>query len=148
MRASDDIANLGRYVSADALLLIGRALMSAIFIKSGWDRAADFGGNVAYLAHLGMPIPAVLNAVDIVIEGLGGLAILTGLLFRLATLGLIANVIIASFVAHHFWTMSGDQGLDNYFHFMKNACIVGGLLFFNIHGPGRWALSRMWNTES
>ena len=147
MRASDDFANLGRYARADAVLLIGRMLMSIIFIGSGWERVEDFDSAAGYLKGLGMPFPEVLNAIEIVIEGLGGVALLTGLLFRLATLGIIASTIIASFVAHHFWTMHGPQGLDNYFHFMKNACIVGGLLYFNIHGPGRFSLSRMWDGE-
>lgn len=147
MRANDEIADLGRYVSADVVLLVGRVLMSIIFIGSGWDRVENFGGESGYLASLGLPIPGALNAIEIVIEGLGGVALLTGLLFRLASLGLIASTIVASVLVHHFWTMAGDQRLDQYFHFMKNACIVGGLVFFNIHGPGRFALARMWGQE-
>ena len=147
MQERDEIANLGSYLGRDGVLLVGRVLMSLIFIGSGWNRVDHFADTAGFIASLGVPAPDLFNGIEIVIEGLGGLAILTGLLFRFATLGIIASTIVASFLVHRFWTMSGNQGLDQYFHFMKNACIVGVLLFFNVMGAGRFSLTRMWDPE-
>lgn len=143
MQSNNEIGALNRYVSTDTLLLIGRVLFSLIFIWSGWSKITGFDGTVGYIEHLGVPLPSVVNVIEIVLEFGGGLALFFGVLFRLATIGLLVHTILASFVVHHFWSVPDAEAYIQTIQFMKNVTIVGGLLFLNVQGPGAMNLGKM-----
>jgi putative oxidoreductase len=144
MGSNNEIGGLNRYVSPDALLLIGRVLVSLIFIWSGFGKLVNFDGMSGYIGSLGLPVPWLFNIIEIVIELGGGLALFFGVFFRLAALGIIVHTIIATLLVHHFWSVPADQALDQTIHFMKNVTIVGGLLFLNVQGPGAINLGRIF----
>ena len=64
--------------------LVGRALMSAIFIWSGSSKLLGAGEFQAYLHGLGVPFPGLAWAISVVIELAGGLALLVGIWPRAA----------------------------------------------------------------
>ncbi len=143
MQNNNEIGALDRYVSADTLLLIGRVLFSLIFIWSGFGKIVNFDGMTGYIDHLGVPLPAVANVIEIILEFVGGLALFFGVFFRLATVGLIVHTILAALIVHHFWSYPDDQALNQTIQFMKNVTIVGGLFFLNIQGPGAMNLGKV-----
>ncbi len=110
MQANNEIGGLNRYVSTDALLLIGRILFSLIFIWSGFGKIVNFEGMSGYIGSLGLPVPELFNVIEIIIELGGGLALFFGVLFRLATLAIIVHTIIASLLVHHFWSVGCGSG--------------------------------------
>lgn len=122
--------------SNNVVSLAGRILMSAIFIFSGIGKIAAFSGMVGYAASAHVPMPSVAIAVAIVIEVLGGLAILAGFQTKLASWIIFLYLIPTSFLFHSFWTMDGMVRMDNQAHFFKNVAIMGGLLILAANGPG------------
>jgi putative oxidoreductase len=121
--------------SNDVVSLAGRILLSAIFIFSGIGKIAAFSMYTGYAgAHL--PMPALAIAIAIVVELLGGLAILAGFQTRLASWIIFLYLIPTTFLFHNFWTMEGMARIDNQIHFLKNFALMGGLLILAANGAG------------
>lgn len=114
--------------------LIGRALMSALFIWAGYGKLTAAAATKAYFAKLGLPFPTALWLLSVVVELGGGLAILLGLKTRFVALALAAWCIATALAAH---TNFADMNME--IHFMKNLTIAGGLIFVALSGPGRFS---------
>ncbi|HTO41460.1 MAG TPA: DoxX family protein, partial [Rhizomicrobium sp.] len=67
-------------------MLIGRALMSAIFIWSGYAKLISQAATQDYFAHIGLPIPIIVWLVTVAIEFVGGIALLVGVQTRIVGL--------------------------------------------------------------
>ncbi len=117
------------------LSLIGRVLLSAIFILGGYNKLMNPAGTVGYMKSALIPIPSPELMVwgVIALELLGGLAILFGVLSRSAAFLLAGFTIVAAILFH--WK-PGDQ--IQHLMFMKNLGIAGGLMLLAANGPGRW----------
>jgi putative oxidoreductase len=117
--------------------LLGRVLMSAIFIDSGFGKAMAPSATMALFTKLGLPVVGAAYAVAVIIELGGGILFLVGYRARLTALVLGAWCIITAFTAHYH---PGDQ--MQMINFMKNVCMAGGFLQVVAFGAGRLALSR------
>src|SRR5437016_4233954 len=62
--------------------LIGRLLMSAIFILSGTHKVNDWNGTAAMMEQRGMPAVQFFLAATIIVEVVGGFALLCGCFTR------------------------------------------------------------------
>ena len=120
------------YNSAAAL---GRLLLSAIFVWSGFQKLGTFDGTVAYMASQGLPVPELAALVAIVVECVGGILVLVGYQTRLVGLMMAMWCIATALVAHaHF----GDP--NQTVHFLKNLAMSGGFLQLVAFGAGAWSL--------
>lgn len=126
----------------DALALVGRILLAALFIPAGFAKLTGFAGTVGYIGSVGLPLPQVGAALAIVVELGLGLALLVGFQARLAALVLAVFTLVASFFFHNYWAMPADKAGMQQLMFMKNIAITGGLLAFVAFGAGRFALGR------
>jgi putative oxidoreductase len=120
--------------------LIGRLLLAWMFVPAGFGKIAGFAGTVGYAASAGMPMPEVGVAVALVIELVGGLALLFGIGTRWAALALAVFTAVASFYFHNYWAVPADQQMMQHLLFGKNIAIVGGLLAFVTFGAGRFSV--------
>jgi putative oxidoreductase len=120
--------------------LIGRILLSMVFLLSGIEKVAMFSMMAGYAAAKGLPMPTVAIGVAAAIEILGGLAILTGFQTKLASWLLFLFLIPTTLLFHNFWAMSGMEKMDNMGHFLKNLAIMGGLLILAVNGAGAYAV--------
>lgn len=127
-------------VPRSATALIGRILMSAIFILSSISKFADPAGTAGSMSSVGIPAAGTLVYVAAVAELAGGLSLLFGFLTRIGALGLIILVAIISFTFHAFWTMPAAEAAQQQAHFLKNLAIIGGLFVIVAMGPGRYSL--------
>ncbi|HET7669826.1 MAG TPA: DoxX family protein [Burkholderiales bacterium] len=118
------------------LLLVGRLLLAAVFLVAGIRKAMAVAGSAGYFAKLGFPMPEVVVYVAIVIEIGGALMLIAGWKTRIAAWILAAFVVIATFMAHRFWEFPDAQYANQMNHFLKNAAIVGGMMFVAACGPG------------
>ena len=117
--------------------LVGRVLIAAIFILSGWGKIAAYAGTQAYMQSAG--VPGGILPLVILVELGGGLAIVLGLYTRAVAVVLAGFSIIAGFLFHH----GADQ--VSQIMFLKNVAMAGGFLFLVANGPGRISLDAKLN---
>ncbi len=113
--------------------------MGGYFVYSGFQKLTGIDGTAGYIGSVGLPMPMLLAWLAVIIEiGLGALIIL-GMYFKEATLGLAGFIVIITFIFHapNSWAPDNMQQMS----FLKNMCIVAGLLYMAAHGVGRaWKL--------
>ena len=122
----------------NALPLIGRILLAAIFIMSGLGKLADPAGTMGYIASIGLPLPGVALAGAIAVEVGGGLLIAIGLYSRITALAMAVFSIATALLFHN---ALGDQ--NQMIHFMKNISIAGGFLQIAAFGAGGFSLDAL-----
>ena len=119
----------------DTMTLLGRVLLSTIFLWSGWGKLMSAAATQAYFAKLGLPAPELAFAVAVAVELGGGLLLLTGLFTR-ASAAILALWCIATAVAAH--SNFADRNME--IHFLKNVGLAGGMLYVIAFGAGSYSL--------
>ena len=122
------------------MLLVGRILLAAIFLIAGIRKIMAFAGTVGYFTKLGFPAPEAMAVLAILIEVGGGALLILGWQTRRIAWLMIAFVVIATFMAHRFWQFDAAQYANQMNHFLKNAAIVGGLLYAAVMDAGALSL--------
>jgi len=115
--------------------LIGRILLSAIFILSGFSKIAAPAAMVGYIESVGLPFPQLALGIAIAVELGGGLLLIAGYRTRLVALGLAVFSVVTALGFHH---NLADQ--NQFIHFFKNIAMAGGLLQVVAFGAGRFSL--------
>lgn len=126
----------------DWAALLGRILLSAIFIQAGFAKIGGFAGNVGYAAGAGLPMPEAAVALAIAIELGGGLLVLAGYKARLAALAIAVFALVAALVFHRYWNLPADKQMVDYLFFWKDLALAGGMLMVFAFGPGRLSVDR------
>jgi putative oxidoreductase len=109
-------------------LLLGRVLLSVIFILSGLGKIPHFHDVAGMMAGKGIPLASVALAITLLIEIGGGLLVLTGFQARYAALVIALWLVPVTLVFHNFWASPAAQQQDQMINFLKNLAIIGGLL--------------------
>ena|SRR2546426_3433482 len=122
------------------LSLIGRLLLAWLFLPAGISKITGFAGTVGYVTSAGMPMPQVSTALALVIEVVGGLALILGFGTRWAALVLALFTLVASFFFHKFWAVPAEQAMMQQLMFFKNIAVIGGLLTVAAWGAGAWSV--------
>jgi putative oxidoreductase len=118
--------------------LLGRVLMSAIFIQGGINKAMASEATIAGFAKYPLlPNPSLAFAVTLVVEIGVGIAVLVGWKTKWAALTLAFWCIATAIVAHYH---PGDRG--QMIHFMKNVAMAGGFLQLFVLGAGRFSIDK------
>jgi putative oxidoreductase len=120
-------------------LLLGRLLLSAIFIIHGWGKLIGAAGTQAYFAKIGLPLPEVAWVIAVVVEFGGGLAILFGLFTRFTGVVMAIWCVATALTAH---TNLADSAQE--INFFKNMAMTGGFLYVAVLGAGAWSLDAWW----
>lgn len=115
--------------------LAGRILLSAIFLISGFAKLAAPAGTIGYIASAGLPFPQLAYGIAVVIEIVGGLALIAGYHARVAAAALAVLCVVTAFGFHN---QLADQ--NQFAHFFKNIAMTGGLLQIIAFGAGRFSL--------
>ena len=118
-----------------SLALIGRLLLAAMFILSGFGKLGDPSGTIGYIASAGLPLPPVAYAIALVVEIGAGILLVLGYRARWVAL-ILAAFTLASAIGFH--TDFADQ--NQMIHFMKNLAITGGFLQIAAFGAGAFSL--------
>ena len=121
----------------------GRLALAAIFLWSGLGKLMDHAGTVGYMSSVGLPLAEVGYWLAIIIEILGGIALVAGYQTRIVALVLAAFSVVTALAFHaHF----GD--LNQAIHFMKNIAIAGGFLQVFALGAGAFSLDNTWSKRA
>jgi putative oxidoreductase len=123
----------------NALNLIGRLLIAALFLPAGLAKLSGFEGTVGYIESVGLPLPAVAAAAALALEILGSVALIVGFQTRIVAAVLAVFTLVASIFFHAFWAAAPEQAFVQQLLFFKNIGVIGGLLVLVSSGAGAWS---------
>ncbi len=123
---------------SDLAALVGRVLLSALFVWGGFGKLMAAAATQAYIAKSGLPLPELAYAIAVFIELGVGLALLLGLFTRASALVLAVWCIVTAMIFH---TDFGDRNME--INFIKNVGIAGGMLYAVGFGGGAFSLDAM-----
>jgi putative oxidoreductase len=113
--------------------LLGRILISLIFLLSGLHKIGGYEATQGYMAAMG--VPGALLPLVIALEVGGAIAIILGYHTRLFAFLLAGFSVVSALLFHR---ALGDQ--VQFIMFMKNLAMAGGFLFLVARGAGDWSL--------
>lgn len=128
-------ANSTAATSANLVGLLGRVLISAIFILSGLSKLTAMSGTIGYIEAAGLPLAPVALAVAVAVEVVGGIALIAGYKTRWVAGALALFSVVTAFAFHADFA---DQ--NQFIHFFKNIAMAGGLLQLVAFGAGALSL--------
>lgn len=114
---------------------VGRLLLAAIFLISGFGKLTAAAGTIGYIAQAGLPAPTLAYAVALLVELGGGILLLIGYQTRLVAAALAVFTLATAFAFHADFA---DQ--NQMIHFLKNLAIAGGLLQVVAFGAGSFSV--------
>ncbi len=114
---------------------LGRLFLAAIFINSGIGKISAYAGTQGYMESQG--VPGALLPLVILVEVVGGLAVVAGWQTRIAAF-LLAGFTLLSALLFHLDFADQMQAIM----FMKNVSIAGGLLLLVAHGAGAYSIDK------
>ena len=119
-----------------AAALLGRFLLSALFLHEAWSKVTEYSMTIAYMQAFG--VPAQLLPLAIAFELGCGLLILFGYQTRIAAL-LLAGFCVTTAALFH--TRFADR--NQLLHFEKDLAIAGGFLLVFAQGSGSWSIDAL-----
>lgn len=125
-------------------IVLVRLIVALVFLSEGIQKflyPAELG--VGRFVEIGIPFPAVMAPFVGIVEILGGVLLLLGLVTRLASIALIIDMLVAiavtkipTLLASGFWKMAHEARVD--------FSMLLGLLFLLIVGSGAWSVDGMF----
>ena len=125
---------------SDFLLLVGRVLLGWLFLASAYGKFGNIAGTAAYFTSLGMSPPELWAWFAAISEIVLGAALIFGIATRYAALASFVWVLLATAIAHRYWTYPAAQQAGQYNDWLKNIAIMGGTLYTFVVGAGRYSV--------
>ncbi len=116
-------------------LTILRIVVGVIFLAHGSQKLFVFGfaGITGAFAQMGVPAAGLLGPFVALVEFFGGLALITGLLTRLASLGLMSTMIVAISLVHVKGGFFSPTGIE------FPLSLLGSTVLLAVTGAGAWS---------
>jgi putative oxidoreductase len=128
---------------SDFLLLVGRVFLGWLFLASGYGKIGGIAGTTAYFTSLGMSPPELWAWFAAIAEVVLGAVLILGIATRYAALASFLWVLVATAIAHRYWTYPAAQQAGQYTNWLKNIAIMGGTLYAFVAGAGRYSVDAM-----
>jgi putative oxidoreductase len=112
---------------------IARLFIALIFLMSGLNKIGNYANTAYWMEAVG--VPSLFLPIVIVLEIVGGLAIILGWKARIFSFLLAGFCMLSAIVFHSNFA---DQ--NEMINFMKNIAIAGGFLAITINGAGSFSL--------
>ncbi|MDF8353096.1 DoxX family protein [Ensifer adhaerens] len=137
-------------MSQNVVVLVGRILLSIMFITAGFGKLTDPSATAGMITGAGWPAPTLLAYLAGAFELVAGLAVLVGFQTKIAAYLLAAFTLVTAFVfrsgAINIPTFPPEaNGLLSVFNslmMMKNISVAGGFLVLAAFGPGALSIDK------
>lgn len=123
------------------LLLAGRILAAVLLLFNGVNHFLNTGQVTGYAEYKGLPAPQVMVYLSGIVLLATGLSILLGVYPVIGSIVAALFVLVAAVTIHDFWTVEGEDRVNELNHFLKNIGITGGLLALAATGYEVWEYS-------
>lgn len=121
---------------ADALLLIARLLLAALFLMTVWGG----GPSADYLKSINFIAPEFMSPFAHVVEWIVVVSLVLGVATRYGALLGFIFVVIAFVTAHLYWEFPQAAQNLQFAFLSKDIAIAGGLLVLFVTGGGRFSV--------
>lgn len=129
----------------DAVVLLARLFLAALFLIFGWRKLRDYPGTLRQMVQDRLPMPGLAAVIAIFMELPVAFAVALGAFTRLAAALLALYTLATSLIEHRYWTTKGAGQLESMENFYKNLSIAGGFLLLFIAGAGKYSLDALFN---
>lgn len=119
----------------DGAALVGRVLMTVLFLTSGWAKLFAAAGTTAYFAKVGVPAPTLAYYLALLVELVIAAMFLIGWFTRWSAVVLGAWCVASAILGH---ADIGDR--NQWIHFLKNVGLAGGFMQAFALGGGAYSL--------
>jgi putative oxidoreductase len=127
----------------DFLLLVGRVFLGWLFLASGYGKLTGIAGAAAYFTSLGLSPPEFWAWFAGIVEIVLGVTLILGIATRYVAIASFMWVLVATAIAHRYWTYPAAQQTGQYNNWLKNIAIMGVIFYVFVTGAGRYALDAM-----
>ena len=124
----------------DAALLVARVAIGFVLLAHGWQKFTEFtlDGTAAAFADMGVPAPAAAALFAAVVELVGGLLLIAGLLTPVAAVLNALNLLGAFVIVH-----AGNGVFVENGGYELVLALIAGLLLVGTLGAGRYSADEL-----
>jgi putative oxidoreductase len=120
--------------------LLGRVLLSGVFLYSGYLKFVATGRAASSLAGRGFPYATPAAYAAGTFEVVAALLLVFGLRARAAAWAVVLYLALVTYLFHLPGALRGDVAQT--LQLLKNAGLAGGMLLIATHGPGPFSADR------
>ena len=113
--------------------ILGRILLSAIFLISGIGKIFNYEGTIQYMENFDVPSYLIIPAITV--EILFPILLIIGYYTKFSALVLSLFTLVLAVIFHT--DFSNQMQLMS---FLKNIAIAGGFLIIFVYGPGKYSI--------
>ena len=113
--------------------ILGRLLLSAIFLINGIGKIFNYEGTIQYMENFDVPGYLIIPAITV--EILFPILLIVGYYTKFSALVLSLFTLVLAVIFHT--DFSNQMQLIS---FLKNIAIAGGFLIIFVYGPGKYSL--------
>lgn len=134
--AAAQAAAVPSVVRLDAALAVLRVIVGSVFVAHGAQKLFVFGlaGVAGAFGGMGVPLAGIVGPAVAFVEFFGGLALLAGLLTRLAGVGLAVVMVGAMLLVHLPAGFFAPNGIE------FPLTLLGAAVALALTGPGRFSV--------
>ena len=123
-------------VLSDVALLLARVAIGFVLLAHGWQKYSEYtlAGTTAAFGDMGVPAPAAAALFATVVEIVGGLALIAGLLTLVAAAANVVNLLGALVIVHAGNGVFVDNG-----GYELVLALIAGLVLVLALGAGRFS---------